>query len=365
MSPGQKHGEFEMRISFPEILMASTLVLAPLLAGTASSQVIGDDLGVIGDLTDVTVTVDNFVRAATDHEFEKYVTAAGGVNRFFHFRAPAPIDNQVTIRMNRDTLYSIAIVDISQGATLTLPEAGRRYMTAMVVNQDHYNKKVFSGGGTYALDVETFDTPYVMVALRTLVDSADPQDIAAVNALQDQMTIKAGSSNPFIAPNYDEDSFDAVLKPALELSRSVPDTFRMFGSEEDVDPVRHFLGSAFGWGGLPETEAFYLNVDPGFPVGEYKIEVPANVPVGAFWSISLYNAEGFFDPNDRDAYTVNSVTGTRNQDGSMTIHFGGCDDNRSNCLPVMEGWNYAVRLYRPGSEILDGSWSFPSAEPVR
>ena len=132
-----------------------------------------------------------------------------------------------------------------------------------------------------------------------------------------------------------------------------------------VDPLRHFLGSAFGWGGLPESEAFYLNIDPGFPVAEYKIEVPADVPVGAFWSISLYNADGFFEPNDRDAYTVNSVTAECNDDGSITVHFGGCDDGRSNCLPIMQGWNYMVRLYRPGPAILDGNWSFPSAEPVR
>ena len=107
----------------------------------------------------VPVTVDNFVRAATDIELAKYVSLAGGVNRFFHFRAPTPIDNQPTIRMNRDTRYSTAVIDITEGATLTLPEVGDRYMSAMVVNQDHYINAVFSGGGAYKLDMETFDTP--------------------------------------------------------------------------------------------------------------------------------------------------------------------------------------------------------------
>ena len=76
------------------------------------------------------------------------------------------------------------------------------------------------------------------------------------------------------------------------------------------------------------------------------------------------NARGFFEPNDRNAYNVNSVTGTRNDDGSMTVHLGGCGDDRVNCLPIMEGWNYTVRMYRPGAEILDGSWTFPKAQPV-
>jgi hypothetical protein len=30
----------------------------------------------------------------------------------------------------------------------------------------------------------------------------------------------------------------------------------------------------------------------------------------------------------------------------------------------MEGWNYTVRMYRPGPEILDGSWTFPALDPT-
>ena len=40
---------------------------------------------------------------------------------------------------------------------------------------------------------------------------------------------------------------------------------KMFGKKEDVDPVRFLLGSAFGWGGLPIEEAYYLNVEPEPP----------------------------------------------------------------------------------------------------
>jgi hypothetical protein len=60
-----------------------------------------------------------------------------------------------------------------------------------------------------------------------------------------------------------------------------------------------------------------------------------------------------------DGYVINSIMGERNDDGSMTIHLGGCDDGWKNCLPIMEGWNYIVRLCQPGLEILDGSWSLP------
>jgi hypothetical protein len=89
------------------------------------------------------------------------------------------------------------------------------------------------------------------------------------------------------------------------------------------------------------------------------------VPVDGFWSISLYNAKGFFQKNVFDAYSLNNLTAKANQDGSVTVQFGGCQKNTANCLPIVSGWNYTVRLYRPRKEIIDGSWKFPEAQPVR
>ncbi len=347
-------------------ISALTLALATGLGVTltASAQLADDNLSEMLEAREIPVTIDNFARAASDIEFDKYVALAGGINRFYHFREPTPVDNQPTIRMNRDTLYSTAVVDITEGATLTLPDAGERYMSAMVYNQDHYVNKVFHGGGTYKLDMETFDTPYVIVFLRTLVDADDPDDVATVNAIQDRMTIEARSSKPFVMPDYDEDSFDALVKLLNAFLPFTDGISGTFGAKDDVNPVRHLIGTGVGWGGLPDKEAIYPANVPNLPVGEYKIEVPADVPVGAFWSVSLYNAKGFFEKNDIDGYVINSVMGERNKDGSMTIHLGGCDDGRANCLPIMEGWNYVVRLYQPGPEILDGTWTFPDVEPA-
>lgn len=50
---------------------------------------------------------------------------------------------------------------------------------------------------------------------------------------------------------------------------------------------------------------------------------------------------------------------------TATINFGACDDGRINCLPLSEGWNYAVRMYDPRQAILDGSWKFPELKPVK
>jgi hypothetical protein len=114
----------------------------------------------------VAVNVENFVRAESDRTFASLQADAGGVNRLRHNRAPVPIEHQPVIRMNRDTLHSAAVVDISEGATLTVPDGGDRYVSVMVVNQDHYINRVFHEPGEYALTVDEFDTPWVGVAAR-------------------------------------------------------------------------------------------------------------------------------------------------------------------------------------------------------
>jgi len=310
----------------------------------------------------VTINAENFVRAETAGQFDQIVKMAGGVNRFFHLRGPTPLDQQTVIRMNRDTIYSAAVVDISKGATFTVPDAGDRYMSIMVVNEDHYINKVIHEPGEHELTVEEFGTPFVNLSVRTLVDASDPADIREANALQDQLKIEAASAKPYTHPDYDEESYQTTYEALLVLGRGMADARATFGSKEDVEPIRHLLGTAWGWGGLPEEEAYYLNVEPNLPVGAYQLTF-RDVPVDAFWSVSLYNKEGFFDPNDQDAYSVNSLTGTPNEDGSFTIHFGG-DAGSVNHLPIAEGWNYTVRLYQPRKEILDGTWKFPEVKPM-
>jgi hypothetical protein len=310
----------------------------------------------------VPVNVENFPRAESDRMFASFAAEAGGVNLMHHHRAPTPVEHQPVIRMNRDTLYSAAVVDISEGATLAIPDGGHRYVSVMVVNQDHYINRVFHEPGRQALTVDEFDTPWVAVAARVLVDPEDEDDVAAVNELQDRFAVEAGSSKPFELPDYDKAGLDATRTALLELARGLRGFDHAFGAKGDVDPVRHLLGTAAGWGGLPDREAQYIGVEPCLPVGRYALTV-RDVPVDGFWSISVYNADGYFEPNDRNAYSVNNVTAQPNDDGSVTVHFGG-DDDRPNLIPIMDGWNYTVRLYRPRPEVLDRSWTFPELEPA-
>lgn len=312
----------------------------------------------------IIVNVDNFNRVQTDYEFAGILKLSGGINKLHSNRAPTPIDKQNVIRMNRDTLYSLAVVNISQGATVTLPETGKRYMSLMIINNDGYVNEVFYGGGEYKLTTEQFDTPFVGLVIRTLANPEDSADLAIAHQLQDGILIKAKSQDPYILPSYDKASYEATLAPILELAKGLTRYVVTFGSKAEVDPVHFLIGSASAWGGLPDKAAVYVNVQPNLPVGEYELRVK-DVPVNGFWSISLYNEKGYFQQNDLHAYSLNNLTAKPNDDGSYTLRFGGCTVSIENCLPIMEGWNYAVRMYEPDQQIVDGSWTFPGPPTPR
>lgn len=311
----------------------------------------------------VAVNADNFVRAESELMFSRLLADSGGLGRWVHYREPAPLDHQNIVRLNRDTLYSQAIIDLAGGAQLTVPDAGERYMSVMVLTPDHYIPAIFHDAGTYTLTADELGADYAMLGVRMLVDPASPDDVRQVNALQDQLAVEAASERPFSLPEYDPDSQTRTRKALLDLAAGLPDYRHGFGRSDEVDPVRHLICAASGWGGLPEYEANYVNVSPDLPVGEYRLRLD-HVPVDAFWSVSLYNAQGYFEPNPLGVNNVNSVTATPEPDGSVVVHFGVHPQSQPNYLYVMPGWNFLMRMYRPHPEVLDGRWTVPAIEPT-
>ncbi|OBG36308.1 DUF1214 domain-containing protein [Mycobacterium sp. E3198] len=311
------------------------------------------------------MSADNFIRAETDLYFGN-VVKGGGFGKFIHFRQPTPLDQQLVVRSNRDTLYSPGIFDLDAGpATISLPDPGRRFMSTQVITEDHYVPAVFYGHGEHTLTRDGIGTRYVMVAIRTLVDPNDAADLDAVHALQDAIAVRQDDAGSFEIPDWDPVSQNAVRDALLQLSTTLPDSKGMFGTKQDTDPVRRLIGSASAWGGNPEKDAIYFSVRPAANDGAtaYRLVVD-EVPVDGFWSVSVYNKDGYFSPNPQNGYSLNNLTAQRAADGSITIQFGGCGAATANCLPITPGWNYLVRLYRPHEKILSGEWDFPAAEPL-
>ena len=336
------------------ILAAMSLVIASSVASAQSTASSAEP-----------VTVENYDRAQTDVNFAG-VVKNGGFGEFRHGRELAPPVQQGIVRPNRDTLYSFAIVDLDAGpVTITLPDAGNRFMGMQVVNQDQYTPATYYGAGAHTLTREMVGTRYAIAVVRFLVDFSNKEDVGQVHDLQDAIKFSQERPGIFEIPNWDEASLKKVQAALLLLGTTVSDTRRMFGANgKEVDPVKHLIGSAMLWGGYPEKDALYLPITPARNDGStiHKLRV-ANVPVDGFWSLTVYNSEGYLQPNPDNVYSVNSITAKKSPDGSVAIQLGGCDGKIQNCLPITPGWNYTVRLFRPRAEILDGTWSFPLAQP--
>ena len=199
----------------------------------------------------------------------------------------------------------------------------------MVIDEDHYISRVLHEAGEHRLTVDEYGTPFVSVSVRIFVDPSDPGDVAAVNALQDSLKIEAGSARPYTHPDYDPAGLDATRTLLLKLAEGIPDTRGMFGTAHEVDPIRHLLGTAFGWGGLPESEAFYTIDSEPRPATHHRITF-RDVPVDAFWSISVYNRDGFFEENPAGVYSLNGVTAVPDEDGAVTIDLAPADERSLN-----------------------------------
>jgi len=306
------------------------------------------------------VTVETFVRAETDHMMRSQMDMYGiDFGKLIHLRDPITPDNQAVIRMNQDTLYSGLMLDLSEPAEITLPDADGRYQSMLVINQDHY---LFAEAkpGTYTLTEDEVGTRFAFVAFRTFADVGNPDDIAEAHAVQDAIQVSGGGSGPFEAPDWDLESLGVARKALSDIAVLGFDASYAFGTREQTRPIDHLVGAAAGWGGLPRTAASYIvdTVDANDGETPHAVTVK-DVPVDAFWSVTIYNADGYLEPNDLGVNSYNNVSATPGDDGSYTLHFGGCDDGRINCVPITPGWNYSIRLYEPRAEILDGSWTFP------
>jgi hypothetical protein len=314
------------------------------------------------------VNLGNVVRAESDTMIRANLKTLGvEIGQLAHVREPTTPDRQPVIRMNQDTLYSAVVLDLSKPVRLTLPEVGGRYMSMHVVNQDHY-MFVESKPGTYELTEDSVGTRFAAITVRVFADASDPEDVKKAHAAQDAIKVEGGGSGPFEAPDWDQKSLEVARKAISDIAASLGfDASNAFGrSADDVRPIDYVVGALAGWGGLPASAAMYEidSVDQNDGKIPYALTAK-DVPVDAFWSVTVYNADGYLEANDLGVNSYNNFTAKPNEDGSQTIHFGGCDDGRVNCIPITPGWNYAVRMYRPRKEILDGSWTFPKPVPSK
>ncbi|WNC73856.1 DUF1254 domain-containing protein [Thalassotalea psychrophila] len=323
------------------------LVLSTLaIAATLSTSVFANDLR---------VTRDNFVQAETSKYYAVTLMKAGGVNKFKHYLVPPETESQPIVRMNRDTLYSTAVLDASKGGTITIPEVGDRYVSVHFVDENHISYDMFYGPGTYKVPTST---NFMFVNVRFgLRDINDKNEIAEINKLQKSVVLKMGSANEYVPFNPDLKALAAgteVIKEELLLDvqkLQLADSAYMFGTPDYTKPEYHLMGVAYGWGGASYKDNIYQY--SRFIESEecHATTFPDPKNDGGFWSMTVYNSAGFMY---NDKATINSNIAVANKDGTFTVHFG-CD-GKANNIPTKGhdgSWNVLVRHYTPSARVKD------------
>ncbi len=304
------------------------------------------------------VNYNNFAQVETNLTAGRILKATGGINKWVHLKKPTPLDRQTIIRMNRDTLYSIAIVDVSKGAIIDVPKVKDRYISIAVMNEQGYTRMVELGGGNYTLNTENIGSDYAFIIMRIFVDADNAEDVKKVNALQEQYKIHAKSAKAFSVKDWDMNAYKKIHTALTELFKVAPDATKMFGKEKEVDPIYFLVGTAGGFGGLPSKNALYFNFNPPKMNTNYMVTFK-EMPVRGFWSVTVYNKKGFMFKSEFGETNVNSATAKKSADGTYTIYFGNCEKHKTNCLAIEDGWNGILRLYEPEQELLTDTSAIP------
>jgi len=278
-----------------------------------------------------------------------------GVNQLLHKRQLTPTDNQPVVRMNRDTYYSFAVVDVSKGATISMPAIPEgKYMSVQPVTEDHRIQAMQYGEGTFELSTHTGDHLYVVIRLDATFTEAEAKKY------QDQMNISANSSGKFTASPVNKESFDIVEKalkaqmPAIFKRDGVEALTGMFTDPRDesnklFSTEKYQVGAAIGWGGAQIVDNIY-EVSGNYPSNtchQATFEDPKNK---AFWSITVYDKNGFMF---NDLANVSSNTATVNKEGTYTVSFG-CGSDAPNNIVIANDtqmFNLGIRHYMPSDKV--------------
>jgi hypothetical protein len=299
------------------------------------------------------VTQDNFPQAYTNMRLGAVLQKAGSVNTFFEMPVPSSIpEEQFVVRMNRDTFYSVSVIDMSSDSVfVTIPETDQ-YVSLQVVDENHETRLMIYGSGRHKI---TAKTDHAFVIVRALEDNA-----------RRNLIIEAGSAKPFVVKEWDMESFHAVDKAGnIDFSDGY-DQSKAFGNKESGQTdYMNYVGSAGGWGGAMVEDNIYQTSQFFDADGCYETTF-VDPEAKSFWSATVYNADGrMFN----DIANISSkMDPVQNADGTYTIRFG-CEGQPNN-IPIAEGnttgkFNVLMRHYNPSEMVSNDEDGYDASKLIR
>jgi hypothetical protein len=311
-----------------------------------------------GQHTPADFNVSDFAYKVSETDFNiNRSLAEAPINEWAHQEDVSYVKTQQVIRENQDVIYSSAVVDVSKGATISLPK-GRTFQVIQIIDMQNYTVKTLYPGESINLtpDNLTYGN-YVYLNMRTRKKSLDQSGLDDAHKRQRQAIIQAKSSIPYTSPDI------VIPLKKMEEIRTVliddmkkgllKNTSDVMGTPYNTDPQGHLYATAYGWGGLPIEDAGYLDL-----VNNTKVEngkcLPSKVTFkpadlnydkGGFWSITTYNVEGWLA---EDKASISNSTAVPNADGTYTIHFN--NPKEKNNINTPTPFSALLRSYVPVSK---------------
>jgi len=291
------------------------------------------------------VTAENYVQAETDWNFALQ-QAQAPINTWTH-NDRVTEENQTIIRSNADVMYSLALVDVSEGATLSIPERSSGALQLIhYMDGNHLTHGVIYAGESVTVTPDDLTGgDYIYILARTQIT----EDMEESKAAQRSMVIDAKSARPYLSKGFDPDEVIAFREKLINEVTSgavTVDPAKSVGATlDDVDYISYFHAAAMGWGLLPPQHAQYTAFVNGqgsdaecqtitFPKPNLDFEN------GGFFSLTTYNADSWIEG---DNFYIGHKRMKENDDGTVTIDFN-CDTPYS--VTVGKGWNGSFRLYK-------------------
>jgi len=295
------------------------------------------------------------------------------------------------VRMNNDTYYKMAFIDLSQGSVILSSDSPsrERFNSFQLMDDRNTNyRNVIFPAGTYTLyngerpqrvDGEAIEVPseWSVVLVRVEVkDKNDPVDVEAAQEVFNGIRIEGAGPEAIRGLDLLSGFSESVAAEANRLMDSTATNMeiRLLVASPDQVPgevsyLRLAAGTKCCWGGPLPSHSSYETIffdaageEMAGSKGAYTLTTE-EPPVDAFWSLTVYDTErgGYLHPNEDDRYHISGNTGVPNEDGTFTFTFReSCGDRDLNCLEVPAGrFDLAARYYLPSAEIISGEWTIP------
>jgi hypothetical protein len=464
-----------MKHAFLSGLLGASLLAAPAGAQTALTEQEARAIAVDAYLYFYPVVIMDVTRKQSTNIEPGREFAKGPMNAFTSVTEYPPGDFKGVVRVNFDTLYSIAWLDMTKEPMIvSAPNTDGRYYLLPMLDMwtDVFASPGWRTTGTQAgnflvtppgwngavpagMTRINAPTPYVWIIGRTKTDG--PPDYAAVHKIQAGYKVTPLSEwgkPPQPVQVKIDPSVDMKTPPKIQVDTMAADKFLVYAAEllkinpphitdepiiaqlkkigiepgksfdiGKIDPaIRNALASApgeaqalmawklptltrvvNGWSmntdtmgvygnyylkraiiaqaglgaNVPEDAIYPINLgdESGRPLdgaNKYTLhfEKGASPPANAFWSITLYDSEGFQVPNSLNRFAVSSwMPWKYNADGSLDLYFQNESPGKNkeaNWLPAPKGpFNLTMRIYAPKSDALTGKWNPPPVTRVQ